>query len=1028
MALNQKQLNWIGGFVAVADSQNAHDEDEVLRQLHLGRMRKAFESFRAEYRSAFQIAVSGQKGKAGNLLEVDGTQMDEADMADYVAGLQKDQSAAATELVHKASSFITKWTESLKSVQSSTGGRLFTDQDIADELYTPLVRERMVPETVVGDFYSETQTMIDRTNALYVAGVADRDELTPEFDRGKAVLGLVGGLASAGASFVADSGMAEWAGVDPEKVKLAQDIMSGVSMASDVGQDLNDLIRNSGFPDAADSLVDNIGNLLGHVVGMVTEDKSLGEQIGNAYKGASGVAKAGIYFSQGDVDGGLAALASGLESSVKAGDPSGKNDDLAKGAKGVAMALRAGGSGWKVAEAVRNGDAGGAVDAITNGVKSAMKDSFEISGTSETDEAGHATQGVEWAGVAIQTGIKVYEAKKAKDIASGISAILGAVQDNLTDILTTAGVDERKAKQVGNGFKAAVSGTDVIAALVQDPPDVETAMEKLGSGIESSFKAADADNEELQKAGGLLSSAFTASGSQVKLGQLYAQQPIDHQKVAQQFEKVMKSLAKYVLGFAPEDEDEPEEETEEEEALEDAPDDGDEEEEDKEDPFAEILEGFTLDLGESAGKLNELDEAELERRQQEAAERESLEAARGDQGPGEMIRLMEESSRGELSASDAARIDTLIRKMIKDRMIIDTALKIAQGGASVAAKFVPAMSAAGNAIKLAANIMAAAERGRDLYHWKKNTKDFSMAQNMLSAASQNFVRNQAEQFSYYTIQAAFEAAQLIGELAGATGIASAAGKAVVAAAEAAKTCQDLVRDYARKEDLESAWKMTCKAFNNPTNRKLALQARSMNPTLAKYCIAWGAYEKKDPLARNAVRAINLTESSLEHEATDVQKVVEYMEVYFRDDLSLYREIELYGDWLKGLDIAISMRSWSTIKARAVKSAQLESTDTAQIDALLSDVQGVVEGTGKSTLDDAIDELASIESTEFLVGVLSRLGSAFRSYRPACSSDGAEVFKGVTRNLSDQCRNFEAAAQRKIQTLRELAALPVGAAE
>lgn len=993
MTLNETQVAWIRGFVAVSAEQATLERDDTLRSVHLARLHKALRTFRTEFKKAYEIAVEARGKKIGSLLEKGGTQLDEVDSAEFIAHQQKaggEASKAADDLANRANNFIANWTEELKKVKTPEGERLFSDTDIKEELYTPLVRERMVPETIVGNFYSETQSMIDRTNELYESAVAQKvaagEELTPKLDRGKAIMAMTGGLASAAAGFLGDAGLEDLAGVDKDKVALAKNILDGVKMTADVGDSLNELIRNSDFPGAADSLIDNIGALLGHVVGMATGDKELGKQIGNGYSAAGSVAKAGMYLRDGNYDAALGALASGLESAVKAGDPKGDNKDLSKGAKLAAMALRNGGTTFDIAKNVQSGGAAAVVDGLTKIAKNSLSTSFDVAGKSGSKEAQLAEDITDWSGVALKTGVKVYDAAKQGDIAGGVSEIVSAVSGQLTSILQRANVDKKKASMIGDGFSGATNVSQVVACLIKSPPDVQGAMTAMGAGIEKAFVRAGGDS--MKEAGSEVAKAFATAGSGIELAKLYSETPIQHDKVVAQFEDVMKKLGKTALR-----------QTEE----------GDEED--------DSLEHFDLTeaFGDSAKQLNELDAASIELRQKQAEQDDALAAARGSGNSREMVELLEQSTHGELTQSEAAKIDTLIAQMVKDRMIIDMALKIAQGGAAVAAKFVPAMGAAGNAIKLAANIMAAAERGRDLYHWKKNTKDFEKAQNMLAAASANFVRNQAEQFSYYTIQAAFEAAQLVGELAGATGIATAAGKAVVAAAEAAKSCQDLVRDYARKEDLETAWRKTCKAFNNPTNRKLALQARSMNPTLAKYSIAWGAYEKKDPLARNAVRAINLTESSLEHEDTDCDKVVQYMETYFRDDLTLYREVELDGDWLPA-DISLSMKSWSTIKARAVKSAKLEGTDTPRIDAQLADVQGIVNSVRATDVDDAVGKITDPDMAEALVDALSRLAGDFRGYKPKCSEAGVKVFAGVTRNLSDQCKNMNKALRDRVEVL------------
>jgi len=46
--------------------------------------------------------------------------------------------------------------------------RLFTDDEIMNELYSPLVREQVVPDTFIHPKYSATQKMIDGSNEYYI--------------------------------------------------------------------------------------------------------------------------------------------------------------------------------------------------------------------------------------------------------------------------------------------------------------------------------------------------------------------------------------------------------------------------------------------------------------------------------------------------------------------------------------------------------------------------------------------------------------------------------------------------------------------------------------------------------------------------------------------------------------------------------------------------------------------------------------------------------------------------------------------
>lgn len=131
-------------------------------------VRKRLEGIRAELDGAFSFVV----GKRKALVE-SGTSLDEADFDDYRSSdvaITKEQQAK----IHKGTTLLAELNEDLKKATSvATGRPLFTAREIAAEVWTPLVRERLLPETNVGEAYSEVQRMINETNDLYAQKVAE---------------------------------------------------------------------------------------------------------------------------------------------------------------------------------------------------------------------------------------------------------------------------------------------------------------------------------------------------------------------------------------------------------------------------------------------------------------------------------------------------------------------------------------------------------------------------------------------------------------------------------------------------------------------------------------------------------------------------------------------------------------------------------------------------------------------------------------------------------------------------------------
>jgi hypothetical protein len=799
---------------------------------------------------------------------------------------------------------------------------------------------------------------------------------------------------------------------------MAKDILDLCSLGLETGNQVRDAVRNSGFPDAAHSVIDNIGSIVGKVVTMATGDKELGANVTSIYKASASVVHAGAYFAKGEagLNDGLQALAGGLgEVAGLVGDKEVK-EGLIIAANGLANA----GHGYKIGDSLAKGDTKGVVDGLTAAAKSNLSNVMKLDtlakseGLSEEEKKklkeaqGKKQKNIEeiidWSSLGLKTVSNTYDAVKQRDIAGSVDAILEGIGGALGGVLKRSGVPADTADVVANSYAAAIKVPKVTACLIKNPPDRSGALTALGEGFEKAFAAAFADNKDLKRVGASLAALFAASGKGIDMKEAYDEGNYD--KVVEALEKLTQGAVAKVFEVKKKETTEGmqgKEKTQQEKEV------------DKE--MQQALKGLATPetVTEALSILKEVAPSEVAanaRQQEEAEALQMMEASTKELD--EMKRLLQQGGEAGLSAAEASSIDKLIAQMVKDRMIIDLAAKISQGGTALAAKFCPALEIANAAVTMAANIYAAAIRAQELNKWMNNKKDFERAQSALTSASQNFVHNQAEQFSHYSIQAAFDAVRIIGEVASCSGLATAAGQALSKSALAASEAEKLLYDFARKEELERAWKLTCKAFNNPQNRKLALQVRAMNPTLAKYTIAWGAMVANDPLAKNAVSSCGLNETTLSHQDSNVDKVVQYMEVYFRDDQTLYREIELDGDWLPK-DIELTTRSWSAIKVRAGENIKLKNTETGKLDGLLSKLARLQKAAGAEDVDAMVKNMDAPQLAT-LADVFQQIQSEFDSFKPDCSYDGKKVMEGVVRVLSRKAQDGLGKANQRMTEL------------
>jgi hypothetical protein len=342
-------------------------------------------------------------------------------------------------------------------------------------------------------------------------------------------------------------------------------------------------------------------------------------------------------------------------------------------------------------------------------------------------------------------------------------------------------------------------------------------------------------------------------------------------------------------------------------------------------------------------------------------------------------------------AADLRSIENLIKEMVKDRMMMELATQLVSGGVGVVAKFVPVLGTADAAIGLAVNLMKAADRAMELNKWINNQKDMKRAVSSFESSAMNFVKNQAEQFSHYAIQAACKLAQMIGEIVKCSGLASAAGEAVSKGAALASAAEELSYQFYKEVDLIRAWKVTKKAWAHPESRKLQLIARSLNPTLAKYTLAWGAAVKRDPMAMEAMATCGLNELTLSDPGSNVNKVQSYLETMFNEDNVVLRRV-VTPDWMPET-VVFSARCWGVAKSRGVKEGELLDEPTGAIDESIAQVEiykveleqaEKINQRNKTENEEALSKL--VDARTKFIDALDAAQKALQAYSPKTAKD------------------------------------------
>jgi hypothetical protein len=235
----------------------------------------------------------------------------------------------------------------------------------------------------------------------------------------------------------------------------------------------------------------------------------------------------------------------------------------------------------------------------------------------------------------------------------------------------------------------------------------------------------------------------------------------------------------------------------------------------------------------------------------------------------------------------------LMQKMARDKAILSVAVAIGQAGFSLAAQFVAPLAMGVEAIKLAQNVAAAVQRAVDLRKFVDEEIGAKAGTSPYLTSIQNFVENQQNQLTHYSLQAALNGAKLI---AAAVATAFPMASPAVTAVGMAQAASQALYDFYNKQQVVKAWDVTKKALSDPKNRRLGLQARRVNPTLAKYAIAYGAMEEKDPVAVHMANACGLDNDTLADRNSNVDRVQKYLEARFDDDQRVTGAIQRSDEW------------------------------------------------------------------------------------------------------------------------------------
>jgi hypothetical protein len=245
---------------------------------------------------------------------------------------------------------------------------------------------------------------------------------------------------------------------------------------------------------------------------------------------------------------------------------------------------------------------------------------------------------------------------------------------------------------------------------------------------------------------------------------------------------------------------------------------------------------------------------------------------------------------------------------------MQVAVTIGQGGFEVASNFLAPLAIGTEAIKMAANIAAAVQRAVDLRKFLDEAAGAKAGTSPYLTSIQNFCDNQKDQLAHHAIAAALNGAKIVAAAAATAFPMAAPAVTIVGAVQSGA---EALYQFNTQQAVVAAWEVTKVALNDPQNRRMGLKARRMNPTLAKYAVAYGAIEERDPVAVHMAKACGLDADTLANKDTNAKKVKQYLEIRFNEDSKVTGRIKKDDDWSKkipepALKSAVVFRTYDVI--------------------------------------------------------------------------------------------------------------------
>lgn len=391
---------------------------------------------------------------------------------------------------------------------------------------------------------------------------------------------------------------------------------------------------------------------------------------------------------------------------------------------------------------------------------------------------------------------------------------------------------------------------------------------------------------------------------------------------------------------------------------------------------------------------------------------------------------------GGVASAEQRSIEVLIAKLEKDRQVLELVAQIGStlesvGGSTVgianwasdgltdvvAGNIVGPLKAAKLIIQLGVNVKKAADRWSLWYKFKVDLKRSKVAVSSLTSTIQGFYNNKSDQIAFRTVEDALLAVQAAAAILGSVPepYSMAIGKTMGLVAGAAQEGLKFSEMVYTEVKLSQAWTITKEAMNNPSDRSAGLKALKLNPTLGMHALAWAAMEKQpaDPVARMALNSLGLNEQTLAVSGSEA-KVRDYLESLLHEDRKMVDPDKLKTDWSL-TKITLTVQDWFVTTSRASKDATPKlrlGSEKVVLEAIKKTSKHQVE----KWMEIAV--IGSFDPTETtrIVAEAKALCDALNAYNPV-ADDG--TFHGEMSCIADEFLKLAAAHKVKIEKLEDV---------